>query len=264
MRTLYQAVRKHARQLLESTDFGFRFSLRFFEGGSELHGKPDAPWHNAVLKNQKEVDRVVKQTQALGLPLMKDLPKNWDSLAALDLILKSTDTNACIFDAGGEYYSMILPWLFLYGYHNLSAGNLVFEKPIRRGPIRYHYSDITQTAFDANSYDAITCLSVIEHGVNLRAYFKEMSRILKPGGLLITSADYYVSKIDTQDKMAYGLPIHIFSQKEIEDALEIAAEFNLSPIGELDFSVEDKVVNWQEFDLRFTFILFSLQKIVKI
>ena len=38
---------------------------------------------------------------------------------------------------------------------------------------------------EGESFDAITCQSVIEHGVDLEAYFREMARILKKGGHLI-------------------------------------------------------------------------------
>ena len=37
--------------------------------------------------------------------------------------------------------------------------------------------DITKLRFDAGTFDAVTCLSVVEHGVDLDAYFREMSRI---------------------------------------------------------------------------------------
>ena len=131
--------------------------------------------------------RKLRASATLGATPLAHLAKNWDSLAALDLILRTTDTRSRIFDAGGEWYSMILPWLCLYGYKNLTAGNLVFDKKIRRGTIVYEHSDITRTKFSNGYFDAITCLSVIEHGVDLNAYFKEMSRIIRRGGILITS-----------------------------------------------------------------------------
>jgi len=240
--------------------FGFRLLLGIRYGATGPHGYPDAPWHNAVLKNQQEVEKAIAQVRALGLPVMWDKPKNWDSLAALDLILKNTGKEAKIFDAGGEIYSMILPWLFLYGYKNLSAGNLVFKKPIQLGPIRYHYADITKTGFDAATYDAVTCLSVIEHGVDFDAYFSEMSRILKPGGILITSADYFETKIDTGAQRAYGVPIHIFSREEIEAAVKIAERHGFTPTGPLDLRAGDKVVTWKTHGLHYTFVIFSFRK----
>jgi SAM-dependent methyltransferase len=196
----------------------------------------------------------------LGIPTIQDLPKNWDSLAALDVILRETDHSARIFDAGGEMYSMILPWLFLYGYRNLTAGNLVFTRPLRRGPITYMHADITRTSFADHTMDVVTCLSVIEHGVDLGSYFKEMSRVLKPGGLLITSTDYFETQINTRGQTAYGVPIHIFTSAEIRDGLRIAERYGLPSVAPIDLTCEDKVVHWRQFDLDYTFLNFCLKK----
>lgn len=260
MQKIYRFAKRKIYAWLGWSNFGFRLLLKIQYGATRPRGYPDAPWYNAVLKNQQEVDEAISQVRKIGLPVMQDAPKNWDSLAALDLILKSTGKNARIFDAGGELYSMILPWLFLYGYKNLSAGNLVFQKSIKRGTIIYHHSDITQTGFDSAAYDAITCLSVIEHGVNLRSYFSEMSRILKPGGILITSTDYFDTKLDTRGQISYGVPIHIFTREEIIEAIEIASQFGLIPMGPLDLNVGEKVVNWKQYGLNYTFIIFSFRK----
>ncbi len=86
----------------------------------------------------------------------------------------------------------------MYGYRKLYGINLVFDRTFRRGPITYEYGDITQTDYAAESFDAITSLSVVEHGVNLEAYFREMWRILKPGGMLITSTDYWQTSIGNE------------------------------------------------------------------
>jgi SAM-dependent methyltransferase len=130
-------------------------------------------------------------------------------------------------------YSVLLPWLSLYGYRNLIGINLTFGKKVRRGPIRYEYGDITKTRFPAASFDAIACLSVIEHGVDVDLYFREMSRLLKPGALLITSTDYYDSPVETFGLKAFGVPIHVFGPKEIVQALETASSHGLEPVAEL-------------------------------
>jgi SAM-dependent methyltransferase len=213
-----------------------------------------------VLKTQDEVKESIEQVNKLGLPIRNDFPKNWDSLAALDLVLKTTTSKARIFDAGGELYSMILPWLFLYGYRNLIAANLEFRKTTRRGPIVYEKADITRTTYHDETFDAITCLSVIEHGVDLNAYFREMSRVLKAGGVLITSTDYWETPIDTRGQMEYGVPIHVFTKEEIIEALELARQYGFSPLSPLDLTSEEKVVHWKEHDLHYTFVNFSLRK----
>lgn len=221
---------------------------------------PNAPWANSVLKTQKEVDLAISQVKNMGLRVRGDLPKNWDSVATLDYVLKNTDKNARIFDAGAALYSVVLPWLFLYGYKNLVGGNVIFKKKIKRGPILYEPCDITKTHYENNFFDAITCLSVIEHGVELHSYFKEMSRILKPEGILITSTDYYETPIDTKGQIAYGVPIHIFTRKEIEDALNISEKHGLYLTSPLDLTCDEKVVYWKQYDLRYTFLNFVLRK----
>ncbi|UVT20088.1 MAG: methyltransferase domain-containing protein [Nitrospira sp.] len=160
-----------------------------------------------------------------------------------------------------EVQESILPWLSLYGYMNLTAGNLAFDKKTRRGPIVYEYSDITNTKFSRGSLDAVTCLSVIEHGVNLDAYFSEMSRIIRAGGILITSTDYYETPIDTKGQEAFGVPIHIFTKDEIAHGLEVAARYGFSLMSPINLSSPEKVVHWKEYDLRYTFVIFSLQKV---
>jgi len=242
------------------TKVGYRFYLKSRLGINKPSGYPKASWENTVLRTSQEWGNALEQVKRLGLPPHNDCPKNWDSLAALACILKRTDRRASILDAGAELYSVILLWLFLYGYQNLMGINLVFDRPLRQGPIHYEYGDITRTRFQKNTFDAITCLSVIEHGVDLRAYFKEMSRILKPCGVLITSTDYYASPVDTKGANAYGVPVHVFTKREIITALNIASEFNLELTGPIDLESNDYAVTWQEFALDYTFLTFTLQK----
>jgi SAM-dependent methyltransferase len=214
-----------------------------------------------VLMDMAQVRKSVARVQAIGLPLVDDLPKNWDCLAALDVIRRHVPVRGRIFDAGGETYSMILPWLYYYGYRHLTAGNLVYDRPIRRASIRYQHADITRTDFAPESFDAITCLSVIEHGVDLPAYFKEMARLLVPGGYLVTSTDYFDAPTDCRGQRAYGAPIRVFDRAEIEAAIELARSHGLELTGPLDLTAKDRVVHWREFDLRYTFMVFTLRKI---
>jgi SAM-dependent methyltransferase len=186
---MLDGAKNRTRSLLEATSLGYRFLLKRRERVSGPTAKPNAPWHNAILKTTEERDKATEQVRQLGLPIVNDLNKNWDTLAALDCILASTSTNAKILDAGAESYSRILPWLFLYGYRNLEGINIVFKNRKKLGPIVYRYGDVTGTYYNDETFDAITCLSVVEHGVDLNAYFKEASRILKPDGVLVTSTD---------------------------------------------------------------------------
>ena len=47
---------------------------------------------------------------------------------------------------------------------------------------------------------------------------------------------------------------------EIRDALEVARLAGLSPTGPLDLRSPERAVHWPRFDLRYTFVVFTLRK----
>lgn len=246
---------------MESTTPRYRFLLRRHLQVRGHLEPSSAPSHNAVLQTRQERDRAIEQVTNLRLPLVSDPPKNWDSLAALACILANTSNRARVLDAGSELYSRILPWLCLYGYKRLVGINLVFKEETKRRPITYKYGDVTRTHYDPASFDAITCLSVVEHGVDLEAYFREMSRVLKPGGVLITSTDYWQTPIDAKGQQMYGVPVHIFTQPEILQAIELAERCGFALTAPIDLTCNERVVHWKEVGLDYTFLIFSLRKL---
>jgi SAM-dependent methyltransferase len=241
-------------------DSAYRIYLKLKFGAGRLVGNPGPCIANATLKSRTEWQEAFENARTLHVPLHRGPEKNWDHLAAVSTILSRTSTSARILDAGGEFYSNVLPALFVYGYRDLYSINLAFTDPARRGPIRYLPGDITHAPFPNSFFDAITCLSVIEHGVPLEDYFREMHRLLKPGGLLITSTDYYPTPIDTGGMCAHGSPIRIFSKPEIQAVLALAENIGLKPTGDLDLECEEKPIRWDAYGLEYTFVLFTLQK----
>ncbi|MGH9607105.1 MAG: class I SAM-dependent methyltransferase [Terracidiphilus sp.] len=196
----------------------------------------------------------------LRLPLDRADEKNWDHLAAVTAILHSTARSARVLDAGAEFYSNVLPTLFACGYRHLYGMNLSFADPARRGPIRYLPGDITRTGFSGSFFDAITCMSVIEHGVPLQAYFCEMHRLLRPGGLLITSTDYYPDPIDTGNTTAHGARIKIFSKCEAEEMIALAKSCGFETTAPIDLETSGRPIRWEPYGLEYTFLIFTLRK----
>ncbi len=256
-----KAIKRAVRDVGLRPESAFRAYLKYKYHVGNPRGYPENSAGNAVLLSQAGWEAAVEAVAALGLALHSDLPKNWDSLVALISVFERTTPQAHILDAGAELYSMILPWLYVYGYEHLTGINLVFDRPIKRGKIQYEYGDITRTRFADQTFDAITCLSVIEHGVDLRAYFREAARILKPGGVIVTSTDYFAEPIDTGGRLAYGVPVHIFCRDEIAEALSIAGEYGLMLTSKMSLDSQEKPIRWQQIDLDYTFIVFTLQKV---
>lgn len=238
----------------------YRFYLICKFGAARIPplGKPQFP--NAVLRSPTELREASDFGRQYQFPLHRAEEKNWDHLAAVKAILSSTARTACVLDAGAETYSNVLPALFACGYRCLYGMNLSFADPARRGPIRYLRGDITRTGFSDGFFDAATCMSVIEHGVPLRPYFAEMFRVLKPGGLLITSTDYFPEPIDTTGKELYGAPIKIFCRREAEEMLALARECGFELTCPVDLEASDRPIRWEQFGLEYTFLIFTLRK----
>lgn len=222
---------------------------------------------SGVLKNKGDYRKAIQMLDKLNLPLHVDSPKNWDCLAALSLIQRYLPNRSSkILDAGGEFYSPILRQLELSNYTNLTCINLVFKERftsryLKKSNILFEYGDITRTKYPNAHFDAITCLSVIEHGVNVELYFKEMSRVLKLNGLLFTSTDYWSEPLNTQGKIAYGAPVKVFTSEEINRLINIAAGYGLKIIEPLVLDCDKRVVKWDEFKISYTFIYFTLCKV---
>lgn len=257
---LWKRAGRNIRNRLLGIEWLYRYYLTGRFGKSDISGIPEIHYENKVLLSQTELEQVLQECRRLDLPLHPDPQKNWDSAIALASILRRTDCNARILDAGSATYSRLLHWLYFYGYKNLTGINLVFDRPFHWGPVHFKPGDITATAFPDNFFDAISCISVIEHQVDVESYLREMRRILKPGGVLITSTDYFDPPLDTSAKSAYGGPVKIFSRAEIEAILHQAGDLGFSVSGDLDLTCQEKVVHWEKQDLDYTFVIFTLVK----
>lgn len=238
----------------------YRLTLKVRFGRGRASVTPSAALPNAVLRNSAEWRQASRRARRFQLPLHPADEKNWDHLAAVEAILSVTPATARVLDAGAEIYSNVLPALYVCGYRNLYGMNLSFAHTARRGSIRYLPGDITRTGFAEGFFDAVACMSVIEHGVPVEAYFREMFRVLRPGGLLITSTDYFADPIDTAGKMAHGAPIKIFSRAEIEQMLALAERCGFQATGELDLACSERPIRWEIYDLDYTFLIFTLRK----
>lgn len=247
--------------LLRST-LVYRALLRLRYGASSAPRLESvaAPSECGVLRTEEEWQRSLEEVRRIGLFPHGEPTKNWDCLAALEAVRRRVPLDGAVLDAGAELYSTILPWLFLCGYRNLTGINLTFKKDIKRGPIRYRPGDITRMEFADASFDAVTCLSVIEHGVDIERYLAEASRVLKPGGLLVTSVDYFETPTDTHGQRAYGVPIRIFTREDVEAMIRTSASYGFELTSPLDLRSGERVVHWPKFALSYTFAIFTLRK----
>ena len=125
-----------------------------------------------------------------------DVRKSWDVIKTADFLVDRVPRGAPILDIGG-YASEILCVLHKLNFSDLTGIDL--DPRLDRMPcgnaIKYMSGDFTQTQFETETFSAITAISVLEHGYCGPKVFNEISRLLKVGGYLISSVDYWPEKM---------------------------------------------------------------------
>lgn len=256
------AAREAAKLVADRVLWGRVALQRRIEGPGRVAARPmpSSVAPTGVLGSRQEWERAVTEVRRLRLPLHPDQPKNWDASGAVRTVLEHAGRDARVLDAGSSRYSPVLAWLRLYGLRDLLGINLEFGREFRRDGVTYRHGDVTATGLPDASTDAVTCLSVIEHGVALRPFFTETARVLRPGGVLSVSTDYAREPPDTSGLRAYGVPVRVFSRADLRAMLEIADEVGFDLIGELDPEHLESPVHWRRMGLRFTFALLGLRR----
>lgn len=107
--------------------------------------------------------------------------------------------------------------------------------------IKYIVGDLLSVPMPDNYFRNITCLSVIEHDVDLEKFVNEVSRLLVPGGKLYVTFDYWVPKITT-NAVLYGVKWQPLDDKDVNSLINYCKKQNLQPIEDIDWSVEEKVI----------------------
>jgi len=213
---------------------------------------------NASLLDSKLRSMLKRFGLARGV-LMGDFVKSWDVLGTLEFLEAHVDKSAPVADIGC-YASEVLVALLNLGYKDLTGIDLnpnLSEMP-HQDRIRYEVGDFKKTRFADASFQAITSISVIEHGFEAEPLLKEMSRLLRPGGYFIASFDYWPDKIDTGSIKFFGMDWLIFSKGDVDALVSVAAAHGLKPVGAMKYAGKDKPIHCAGKD--YTFGLLVLQK----
>ena len=223
-----------------------------------------------VLQNWIEIGEANKFLSKKGLPRYSTAEKNWD-LRQLYSIIESIPRHSTIIDLG---CSGLIPLKLLHamGFENLYGIDLSLSWKNRlsqvirmwrnrslRAPFYLYKGDLTKTEFPAQTFDLAICISVIEHGVDLKDFLAESHRILKPSGSLFITTDYWEKGVQANnDNNPFGLPWKIFSKEKIEQFIRLSYDFGFSPYGDLSIpACSDKCVTWNNQEYSFLCMAFK-------
>ncbi len=188
-----------------------------------------------------------------------DFAKSWDVLQMINFIERNTPRDGRVADIGA-FASEMLPALERLGYKNLLGIDLnpqVLQMPARKTTV-YREGDFYHELSSSKPLDAITAISVIEHGFDAAALLKMLSDNLKDGGVFLATCDYWPDKVETERLSPFGLSWTIFSREELENFFGQAAKSGFHPVGEVNFSAKDRVITWN--GRSYTFAFFALRK----
>lgn len=186
--------------------------------------------------------------------------KNWDLGLFTEVILERVGMDEPVLDLGCVS-NPLLTNLARIGYQALvgiDLGIVIDDEP-RHPAVRRVSADLQRTPFAAGTFACATALSTIEHGVDLARFFDEMRRILRVGGVLLVSTDFWEDKVSTRlvpRQVTFGLPWNIFSRREMLELVALARVKGFELLWPFDPTAVDPVVLW--LHRRYTFAAIGL------
>jgi SAM-dependent methyltransferase len=194
-----------------------------------------------------------------------DLMKSWDVAHSIKIIeAVMPDRSTPVLDMGC-YNSEVVYALHALGYQHVHGCDL---NPLCRWmpywtAVRYACADLTATPYPDRSFGAITCLSVIEHGVPLGAMAAEVDRLLRPGGLFVFTTDFDgTGQPHTMDPrfQVFGQSWTIFNRETLDGVIDRFRNRDFTPL-DPDQSVgihHERPILWN--GQSYTFALVALRK----
>lgn len=236
-----------------------------------------------ILNNWNEIGNAINTLKACALPLHSEPAKSWDfSNIRSTLMRNNINRDAKIVDLGcgaSIYGAITLEFLRAMGYKNLMGLDLYIPLYARLGaairglvkfrefmPYRLKSGDMTSIDLASHSIDMAILLSVVEHGVDLDKLFDNLARILKIGGTVYLSTDYWHDKIHVKTSLVASgahdnkpLSWTIFDLESLRNLIETAKKhgFRLRDGGEIP-PCQDSPVYWQGYN--YTFVAIEFEK----
>lgn len=161
---------------------------------------PWAPFAR-VLSSWEEVGAAVDALRARRIRFHAEPLKCWDLALLLDMVLPlERALPAADLGCGGLHAVRLYERL---GFEDVRGIDLRVRPLERLRPLSLRLrgrttrltlarGDLARTGWEGGVFGALSCLSVLEHGVDAAALLAEAARLLRPGGRLLVTTDYGV------------------------------------------------------------------------
>lgn len=234
---------------------------------------------SGVLRSQDEVTAARREAELHGFCASPDPRKYWDNVLAVRAIGHAgVGLSDPIVDLGCRS-GIVLTWLHQLGYRFLhgcdvraplpplwAAARAGLWRTVLAGTSMYsrnargmRRAPVERTGFPSAGFAAATCMSVVEHGVEMTPFLAEVARILRPGGVLVLSTDYWPEKIDVGSlrrfPAAHGND-RVLDRSELEALCFEAARAGLQLHGDPDLVAQEAPIESDGFRYTFALLVF--------
>lgn len=212
-----------------------------------------------ILQSRSEVRQSVRFLKENGYTLHPCEPKNWD----LAHILPAIGREGNFLDMG-SWESHVLRNLARRDDFRGELFGIDLQEPSSQLPrVNNVVGDLMETGLPTASFRYITCISVIEHGVDLPRFMTEASRLLEPGGRLFVTFDYWDPRITPPQKL-YGLTWQPLDRPAVEALIRHGRDQGLQLVEPMQWQLGEAVIRHgyhsPEPALAYTFGLTTFEK----
>lgn len=209
------------------------------------------------LLSRAEVNACTAELRQQGYPSHRLPCKDWD-IANILRDLSDGD----LLDMGSSD-SFLLASALRKGIRGTKVGIDLQRPDVPLDGVTYLVGDLTNTGLPDGTFANITCLSVIEHDVDFRAFAREVARLLVPGGKLYMTFDYWTPKISPRLRL-FGRPWHILDKGDVERLVAACRARMLDLTHPVDWTLGTPVINGRYHApdplLAYTFGMLAFQK----
>ena len=202
---------------------------------------------NGFLKTHAEITQATKTIRENSWVEHGLDCKNWDIVRVMPYLGDGNYLDM------GSYGSSMLYNVSNAGFKGLKygidlaypSGYVLMSPPDYKMPtkgVQCFSGDLMNTPFESGLFKYITCLSTIEHEVDLDRFATEVSRLLCKGGRVFVTFDYWNPKVG-EGLVWGGLKWNILCKSQVEELIAVCASKGLILDGGVDWTTQDQVIN---------------------
>jgi SAM-dependent methyltransferase len=223
-----------------------------------------------VLRDWHEIGEANKWLTRRHLARHSSPEKSWD-LKLLCELVEPLDKQTPIVDLGcGDLHALML--LQSLGFRRLVGidlrvtirqrirqARLMWRSGLLRRPFRLLKADATKTGLPGGVFGLVVCVSTIEHGIDVQRFCSETSRLLRDGGLLFLTTDYWHDTLDSVDGIrAFDQPWRPFDAESILRLVRTASSEGLELLQQhpTELKATDRCVVWSGQEYTFICAVF--------